>query len=212
LADSDKEAYVLVVAGIEVLAEVGPNLGRPLVDRIKGSRLQNLKELRPGSAGSSELQVLFTFDPPVAEFDSAGGGRQVRQLVELVPAGNPSSRGPVRRVPEGTGIGGKGTEMAIKKWPDVREGHVEAAGSDVVAVRSAQMLARVRAHTLAEVRRRKGLTQKQVAEAMGVSVGRVSQIEHGDLSGLDVLDRYVHALGGQLGLVATFGDEQLKVG
>jgi hypothetical protein len=40
----------------------------------------------------------------------------------------------------------------------------------------------------------------------------VSQIEHGDLSGLDVLDRYVTALGGQLGLVATFGDEQLKVG
>ena len=102
--------------------------------------------------------------------------------------------------------------MAIKKWSDVREQHLEAAGAEVVAVHSAQMLARVRAHTLAEVRRRKGLTQKQVAEAMGVSVGRVSQIEHGDLSGLDVLDRYVHALGGQLGLVATFGDEQLKVG
>jgi hypothetical protein len=63
LADSDKESYALVVAGIEVLAEVGPNLGRPLVDRIKGSRLHNLKELRPGSAGSSELRVLFTFDP-----------------------------------------------------------------------------------------------------------------------------------------------------
>ncbi len=44
---------------------------------------------------------------------------------------------------------------------------------------------------------------------MGVSVGRVSQIEHGDLSGLDVLDRYVTALGGRLDLVATFGDEQM---
>ena len=47
---------------------------------------------------------------------------------------------------------------------------------------------------------------------MGVSTGRISQIERGDLSGLDVLDRYVQALGGQLGLVATFGDEQFKVG
>lgn len=47
---------------------------------------------------------------------------------------------------------------------------------------------------------------------MGVSAGRISQIEHGDLSGLDGLDRYVQALGGQLGLVATFGDEQVKVG
>lgn len=63
LATSDRESYALVVAGIEVLAEVGPNLGRPLVDRIKGSSLHNLKELRPGSAGSGELRVLFTFDP-----------------------------------------------------------------------------------------------------------------------------------------------------
>lgn len=63
LATSDRESYALVVAGIEVLAEVGPNLGRPLVDRIKGSTLHNLKELRPGSAGAGELRVLFTFDP-----------------------------------------------------------------------------------------------------------------------------------------------------
>lgn len=102
--------------------------------------------------------------------------------------------------------------MSTKKWSDVRGKHVEAAGPEVVAEHAERMLARVRAHNLAEVRRRKGLTQRQVADAMGVSTGRISQIEHGDLSGLDVLDRYVQALGGQLGLVATFGDEQLKVG
>lgn len=102
--------------------------------------------------------------------------------------------------------------MATKKWSDVRTKHVAAAGSEEVAEHAERMLARVRAHNLADVRRRKGLTQKQVADAMGVSTGRVSQIEHGDLSGLDVLDRYIKALGGQLGLVATFGDEQLKVG
>ncbi len=102
--------------------------------------------------------------------------------------------------------------MSTKKWSDVRGKHVEAAGPEVVAEHAERMLARVRAHNLAEVRRRKGLTQRQVADAMGVSTGRISQIEHGDLSGLDVLDRYVQALGGQLGLVATFGDEQVKVG
>jgi hypothetical protein len=32
--------------------EEGPSLGRPLVDRIKGSALHNLKELRPGSTGT----------------------------------------------------------------------------------------------------------------------------------------------------------------
>jgi hypothetical protein len=47
---------------------------------------------------------------------------------------------------------------------------------------------------------------------MGVTVGRVSQIENGELAGIDVLDRYVSALGGDLQIVATFGDEQIKVG
>lgn len=102
--------------------------------------------------------------------------------------------------------------MTAKKWSNIRNKHVAAAGTDVVAEHSERMLARVRAHSLAEVRRRKGLTQREVAAAMGVTAGRISQIEQGDLSGLDVLDRYVQALGGQLGLVATFGDEQLKVG
>ncbi len=41
----------------------GPSLGRPLVDRIAGSRLHNLKELRPPSAGTSEVRILFIFDP-----------------------------------------------------------------------------------------------------------------------------------------------------
>ena len=91
-----------------------------------------------------------------------------------------------------------------KKWSDVRAKHVTAAGPDLVAEHAERMLARVRAHSLAEMRRRKGLTQRQVAEGMGVSTSRVSQIEHGDLSGLDVLDRYIQALGGQLDLVATY--------
>ena len=39
------------------------SLGRPLVDRIKSSILHNLKELRPGSAGTTEIRILFVFDP-----------------------------------------------------------------------------------------------------------------------------------------------------
>jgi hypothetical protein len=31
--------------------------------RISGSRLHNLKELRPGSAGATEVRILFIFDP-----------------------------------------------------------------------------------------------------------------------------------------------------
>jgi transcriptional regulator with XRE-family HTH domain len=49
---------------------------------------------------------------------------------------------------------------------------------------------------LAEMRNRRGMTQEQVAARMGVPVVRVLQIERGDVSTQDVLNRYVLALGG----------------
>ena len=63
LADEDPETAAPVEAAIDKLADDGSTLGRPLVDRIKGSRHHNMKELRPGSAGGSEVRVLFAFDP-----------------------------------------------------------------------------------------------------------------------------------------------------
>lgn len=53
----------LVTAAIDLLATHGPLLGRPLVDTLEGSTLPNLKELRPGSQGRSEIRILFAFDP-----------------------------------------------------------------------------------------------------------------------------------------------------
>lgn len=48
---------------IDRLAEAGPALGRPLADSIAHSTVRNLKELRPGSAGRTEVRILFAFDP-----------------------------------------------------------------------------------------------------------------------------------------------------
>ena len=47
-----------VAKAIDVLAEFGPGLGRPLVDSISGSSIANMKELRAGT-----IRVLFVFDP-----------------------------------------------------------------------------------------------------------------------------------------------------
>ncbi|WP_326641948.1 type II toxin-antitoxin system RelE/ParE family toxin [Streptosporangium sp. NBC_01755] len=60
---SDRATSRLVGQAIQTLIEIGPALGRPLVDRITGSTLQNMKELRPGSSGRSEIRILFAFDP-----------------------------------------------------------------------------------------------------------------------------------------------------
>ena len=59
LEQADAEA---LLAAIRVLRDGGPTLGRPLVDTVTASRHSNMKELRPGSTGRTEIRVLFAFD------------------------------------------------------------------------------------------------------------------------------------------------------
>jgi hypothetical protein len=63
LCESDPGSADLVEDAIDQLATEGPVLGRPLADRIKGSRYHNMKELRPPSSGMTEIRLLFAFDP-----------------------------------------------------------------------------------------------------------------------------------------------------
>jgi hypothetical protein len=75
----DRQSAALIGAALrQVLEGRGPDEGRPLVDRIKGSSVHNLKELRPPSSGATEVRLLFAFDP-------------VRQMVLLV-GGDKSGR------------------------------------------------------------------------------------------------------------------------
>ncbi len=92
-------------------------------------------------------------------------------------------------------------------WNDIRAEHVARAGGETaVEAGKREMLAEVLGHRLAEVRRARGLTQQQVADRMGVTKGRVSQIERGRISGHDVLTRYANALGGRLHQAIHFDD------
>lgn len=59
----DDDSYEQFYAAVELLEELGPQAGRPLVDTVKGSAHKNMKELRPGSKGRSEIRALFAFDP-----------------------------------------------------------------------------------------------------------------------------------------------------
>ncbi|MGW0431002.1 type II toxin-antitoxin system RelE/ParE family toxin [Micromonospora sp. NPDC003197] len=63
LQQADPAAYRSVNVAIDMLAETGPGLGRPLVDTLKGSSISNLKELRPRSGREVAIRVLFVFDP-----------------------------------------------------------------------------------------------------------------------------------------------------
>jgi ribosome-binding protein aMBF1 (putative translation factor) len=96
------------------------------------------------------------------------------------------------------------------KWD--RDAYIQRAGGPEEAERRRKaLMARQSGQRLAEERRQRGLTQAQLATTMGVTPGRVSQIERGELATIEAIARYVQALGGHLQLIASFADHTLTV-
>ena len=52
---------------------------------------------------------------------------------------------------------------------------------------------------------------KQIVAAVGVTVARISQIEHGEVTSFEVIAGYLEALGRRLDLVASFGDRTIRL-
>jgi predicted transcriptional regulator len=106
--------------------------------------------------------------------------------------------------------------MMARSWKDVRAQAVEAGLIDEARVRElrAKLRAEVRAHRLAEIRQAYGLDQSALAERLGVSQSRISRIERGELDRAEIatVRGYVEALGGEVEIVAKFGDERITVG
>ena len=66
--------------------------------------------------------------------------------------------------------------------------------------------------TLQELRQRvSGLTQTQLADLMNVTQGAISQLEKRHDVLLSKLAGYVHALGGDLELIARFPDADVRI-
>lgn len=61
-----------VAEAVDALVAGGPTLGRPIADRIVGSRHRNMKELR--SVGG-HLRLLFAFDPRRTAIVLLGGDK-----------------------------------------------------------------------------------------------------------------------------------------
>jgi hypothetical protein len=68
------EQQDVVEARVLQLAQLGPNLGRPAVDRLSRSRHHNMKELRADRKGSC-IRILFAFDPRRAAILLIGGDK-----------------------------------------------------------------------------------------------------------------------------------------
>jgi hypothetical protein len=76
-----EEVRTEILALSLLLEQFGPQLGRPRVDTLKGSRHPNMKELRFSAAGG-EWRIAFAFDPGrralllVAGDKSGGSGKR----------------------------------------------------------------------------------------------------------------------------------------
>ncbi|SLM28491.1 conserved hypothetical protein [Desulfamplus magnetovallimortis] len=66
---------VAIATDLEVLRDIGPMLGRPHVDQIKGSKFKNLKELRTKVPGHV-YRSLFAFDPERKAIMLSGGDKK----------------------------------------------------------------------------------------------------------------------------------------
>ena len=84
LSETEQDA---VDRGVRLLEALGPSLGRPHVDTVKGSRHSNMKELRTQARGKP-LRTFFAFDPRQAAIlliggDKSGDRRFYRRLIPV---------------------------------------------------------------------------------------------------------------------------------
>ncbi len=64
-----------ISACVNQLIDRGPQLGRPYVDSVNGSRHSNMKELRTQSGGNP-LRTFFVFDPTRSAVLLIGGNKR----------------------------------------------------------------------------------------------------------------------------------------
>ena len=102
-----------------------------------------------------------------------------------------------------------------RRWQDVKAEahrlHPELADPDRQAKARGELDAYVA--DLKELRKSLGKTQKEIAELIGVSQSRISQIENGNLEAveLETLRAYAAALGGHVDVTVSVGPHSVKV-
>ena len=164
-----------------------------------------MMELRPGAPDQVRAGLLFVVEPEdtavlLARVEDPGGPPDehraaarlaTARLREAPPAGTPGA------------FVSYTAESFLDEFFPGEETEVEVGASALVA--------RSRAHTLAEARQRMRLTQAQVADRMNVRQERVSAIERAEPGATEIrtLAAYVRALGGRLEITAHIGGERL---
>ena len=194
-----KDVQVEILALSLVLEQFGPQLGRPRVDTLNGSRHANMKELR-FSAADGEWRVAFAFDPKRTAILLAGGdiGWERKAFLSRVDQeGGCTFRRPCCPAEKGDEI-----VMSVNVREKIRKLNVTQRKK--VEGRAAELIAEEM--SLRDLRKARRLTQAGVAKVLGVSQDSISRLEKRSDLLLSTLRKTVKAMGGEVRIVAEFRD------
>lgn len=98
--------------------------------------------------------------------------------------------------------------MAIHKWSDLKR---EKMSASRLAEIEAEVGQEVLEMNLSAVRELAGKTQTELAETLGTTQPEVSRSERREDHLVSTLRQYIRALGGDLEVVARFGDKSIRL-
>jgi DNA-binding transcriptional regulator YiaG len=180
-----------LLAHVAVLETFGPQLGRPRVDTLKGSRHANVKEIRLDAA-DGVWRFAFAFDP---------------QRKAIVLCGGECQRSPCSPCAGERGTSAlKEEETTIMRNLDRIRRQLTPARRRKIAARAATLITEQK--SLRELRQAHKLTQERMAQVLGIGQDSVSRLEQRSDLLISTLRGYVEALGGRLSLVAEFPNQQ----
>ena len=100
--------------------------------------------------------------------------------------------------------------MKTVKWRDLKARAFAKAPRRLAAIER-KVAITARELDLRTIREASGKTQTEVAEALKTSQGEISRLERRDDFHLSTLQEYVAALGGELEVIANFGNRRVRL-
>lgn len=98
--------------------------------------------------------------------------------------------------------------MRTHRWKDIRRGKLSEKKLAAVEKEVEKELVEL---TLRDLRQTLGITQEQLANAIGSAQSEVSRLENRDDHHVSTLRKVVKALGGELEVAAVFGKKRVRV-
>jgi len=172
-----------------------------------------MMELRPGAPDYPRAGLLFVVEPADTAVlvgwveDPGGSRRDYREAIEAATARLATAQ------PDDSAAASASSAAFISYDAESFLDEFFPGEETEVEIGAGTLVARSRAHILAEARQRMRLTQAQVAERMNVRQERVSAIERAEPGATEVrtLAAYVQALGGRLEITADVGGERIML-